>query len=383
MDDIRQYTAPLRWHGGEPLVGPLMAMIGDVDVVGLGEPTHGDSQSLRLKRAIVREMSAMPGRMLVAWERGVGHIELVNRFLGERGGLPREEVRLVYPWVYEEVQDLFGWLGAVASERDVMLRGVDMDGPPPERVLGELRRRAGMPLSNALATVQELAAESKDHRVSAARWSAMAKTVSSVMLREQAISQADQLLFRTFQQWGQYERLKAISATDPTPWEYRDRCLAENLSAQQAITKPSRVAFWAHNGHVSKWSARAGGHLARAHNYGAIGVAFGAGSFHAWEPGDRAIHTRRLRPATAQLPPPNSIEALLQRAGVGDCFIDLRAMRNGENPLRQPLAIREVGLAADTSQFTTPKPITEIFDVLVWIREVTPAEIIRDRGATW
>jgi len=384
MGDISQYAVPLDWQDGEPCVGPLMTLLGDVEVVGLGEPTHGDSQSLRIKRAIVRELSGRPGRMLLAWERGVGHLGLVSGLLRDYGGLPREQIGLMYPWVYQEMLDMFDWLGEVGPDRDVLLRGVDMDGPPPEDVIYGLVRAVGQPLSAALMAVQELATETKDHAVSAGRWNSMTQAVSSTAEGCVAMGSADHLLLRSIEQWGEYERLKATNEANSTPWEYRDRCLAENLLTQRAITESDRVAFWAHNGHVSKLSARAGWHLADRENiyYQAIGVAFGAGSFIAWEP-KGGTFSRRLRAVMAQPPPAGSLEAVLQGAGVGDCIIDLRAMRSGDNPLAQPLVMREVGLGASGPQFVAPRPITKMFDLLVWIEEVSPATVIRSHGSQW
>jgi len=290
----------------------------------------------------------------------------------------------MYPWVYREVLDLLDWLGAVGAERDVLLRGIDMDGPPPDDVIAELRSNARPPLSQALLTVQERVAESENHDLTAAEWSAMTQGLRSTAHGGASLSRADLLVLSAIAQWGEYERLKAVNATNPTPWDYRDQCLADNLVTQRDITAPDRVAFWAHNGHVSTLPARAGRRLADQENitYRAIGVAFGAGSFIAWEPRAGA-YSRRLVPVTAQAPPAGSLEALLQHAKLEDCVIDLRAMRHARSPLAEPLIMREVGLAAAGSQFVAPRLITASFDILVWIEELSPASVIRGPQATW
>jgi len=109
---------------------PLIEMIGDARVVGLGECTHGSSEIHRLKHRIVRLLVEEMGFTEVVLEANLAEVIRVNEYVLEGRGNPSELLpQYLYAGVCtEETADLLRWLWSHNStgKRRVALAGCDM-----------------------------------------------------------------------------------------------------------------------------------------------------------------------------------------------------------------------------------------------------------------
>jgi erythromycin esterase-like protein len=160
--------------------------------------------------------------------------------------------------------------------------------------------------------------------------------------------------------------------------------MAENALAQLDRLGPaSRGTLWAHNLHVWLEPARIGSHL-RANlgpAYRCVCFLFGRGRYNAGA-GKINPETRlaepgfdwTLRPRVAELPPPGSIEHLLDRLDP-DCFAvepDTVGLLRHEAPFRCGGGVIFEG----EGQFSCRCVPADVFDLLVYFRTVQPSRLL-------
>lgn len=150
----------------------------------------------------------------------------------------------------------------------------------------------------------------------------------------------------------------------------RDASMAENVAWILEQDPDARIVLWAHNGHVQEELPFMGGHLAErfGDDYLSVGFATGAGRY-------TAVGAAGLADHPLQAPPADSVERVLAAAGEPLLALDLREAR-GDDPgaawLREPRPFRSIGALAMDEQFF-PAPVADQFDLLIWIRDTTPA----------
>jgi erythromycin esterase len=382
---IREAAAPLNVADDLPDPAPIIKLLGSANVIGLGEPTHGDAESLRLKHALVRAIARANRRTLVAWERGPGNMRHVASFLAADQELPHESRRWIYPWVYREVDDLLRWARDANRDRPgtVSLCGVDMDGPPPPSALDALAAALGGTEAGPIERIRRDVVESGSLPEDVHWYETTLAALAG--LPAAGLAPSDRLLLDAAVQWTRYRLLTVTEREGTAATAYRDGCMAENLVAQRRIHEPDVVIYWAHNAHVAVNPSMAGWHLHRSQelDYVSVGVAFGGGSFDAGTARDGGGFDPELRVFDAEVPPGDTLEALLGMVGLPSFVVDLRRFRGTTHPFAERLMLREVGLDGGEPQFHTRPPIAEMYDVLVWFGTVTPAAILRKAGDFW
>ena len=109
---------------------PLIEMIGDARVVGLGECTHGSSEIHRLKHRIVRLLVEEMDFTAVVFEANLAEVIRVNEYVLEGRGDPS---RLLPQYLYagvctEETANLLRWMWSHNStgKKRIALAGCDM-----------------------------------------------------------------------------------------------------------------------------------------------------------------------------------------------------------------------------------------------------------------
>ena len=390
---IRKVAEPLRTVDKSLDPTPILQLVGSPDVIGLGEPTHGDAESMRLKHAVMRAVAGRGHRLLIAWERGVGNMRHIASFVAADQELPHGSRRWIYPWVYQEVDDLLLWVRDADRDRpgSVSLCGVDMDGPAPSAVLDELLAAVGSAGAAPLRLIRSNAAKFRDSPEDADRYQIMLGALADLASAAQGLSRPDRLLLDATAQWARFgllsvaESRSASASKRSAAAEHRDKCMAKNLIEQRCIHKPDVAIFSAHNGHVCVHAPMAGWHLARAPglDYVSVGVAFGGGCFNAGTARDGGGFDPELRLFDAEPPPRDSLEALLGQVGLPAFVVDLRPFRGTDHPLGHEMTLREVGLAGGAPQFKLRRSPAAMYDVLIWCASVTPATVLRRDGDFW
>jgi erythromycin esterase len=384
-EEIREAAAPLSGVGTFPDPTPIMKLLGSANVIGLGEPTHGDAESLQLKHALIRAISDANRGTLVAWERGVGNMMHVASFLAADQELPHQSRRWIYPWVYGEVVDFLQWMRDANRARpgSVSLCGVDMDGPPPPSAIDGLVAALGTAEAGPLELIRRDVIESRSAPEDVQWYETTLAALEA--LSAAGLTPSGRLLLGAAVQWTRYRLLTITQREGPAATAYRDRCMAENLVEQRRIHGPDVLIYWAHNSHVAVNPPMAGWHLDRSQelDYVSVGVAFGGGRFNAGTARDGGGFHPQLRVFDAEVPPDDTLEGLLSMVGLSSFVVDLRLFRGTTHPFAEQLMLREVDLAGGGPQFYVRPPVAEMYDVLVWFDKITPAAVVRKAGDFW
>jgi erythromycin esterase len=392
-DAILEVAVPLGGIKGFPDPTPIVEFVGSSSVIGFGEPTHGDAESLRLKHDFMRAIARNRNHTLIAWERGVGNIRHIARFLAADQEIPHESRCWMYPWVYQEVDDVLHWVREANRVRagTVSLCGIDMDGPPPTVVLDELEPAVGALGSGPLGSIRRQIIESGRFPEDPDRYHAVLAAVAELQMAVKTLARPDWILLEATAQWARHRLLKlsepnASSAGDRAPSaEHRDGCMAVNLLAHRCDNRPDVIVLSAHNAHVSLDEHMAGWHLARALGleYVSVGVAFGGGSFTAEAASHGVGSHPQLTVFDAEPPPEGTLEWLLSQVGLSSFVVDLRPFRGTDHPLAHEMLAREAGLMGAAPQFDMYCQPAATYDLLVWIDSVTPANVLRNDGDRW
>lgn len=167
------------------------------------------------------------------------------------------------------------------------------------------------------------------------------------------------------------------STIAPNGFIVRDRAMAENVQWIAEQNPGAKMILWAHNMHIAMIPGHQGTHLRRIFGdaYLAVGFGAGRGTYYAMpDPADKS-GTRRLIHDLVK-PPPRSVEAVFDRAGLTMAAVDIRRAPKDEPGtawLDQPFGLRSIGAMARTEQFW-PMPPRQIFDVLIYTRDTTAAK---------
>jgi erythromycin esterase len=114
---------------------PLVALLADVRVIGLGEQTHGDGAAFHAKTRLIRFLHQVMGYDVLVWESGMYSCHLIEQAL--RRGEPLQQAwrkGIFGVWcASEQVQPLLDYVHSTrATERPIEIAGADSQMTGPE-----------------------------------------------------------------------------------------------------------------------------------------------------------------------------------------------------------------------------------------------------------
>lgn len=386
---IRQSAIPLRHleagHGFADLQ-PLEAILEDVRIVGLGESTHGTREFFQVKHRLLEFLVVRLGFTAFALEAAYSDAQPITDYiLGREGDRERALTGQGYvAWDTEEFAAMLDWLRAynqtVPEERKVRFYGLDLfhNEVGRQKILDFLREEdperaeAIEPVFRALSAEEARAPLWDTTRVAAARppldgLAAYLETREGSLGNGTSAAELDQL-----QEYVRVMR-QAVSLTPRGP------AMTENLLAILVRERPgTKIAFWAHNGHIGDKVYPDGGgspgHYLRrrfGEAYYGLGLDFGQGSYLARD----FPPTGDLRRATLGAPDPESLPGLLARSGVGDLVLDLRSRPREEiveSWLRTLRPIHSINWGYPDSESYEASDVAATFDGILFVSETTP-----------
>lgn len=372
---------------------PLESLVGDAHIVGLGEGTHGTREFFQMKHRILEDLVAHKGFNVFAIEASTPEAEDINRYVLTGQGNPQSLVEYMYFWTWntQEVVDLVAWIrnwnSQAAPDKRVQFRGVDMQSPgasidsvasyfarvdPANATLvsdgyvclapyRNHRQVLGMPVpwfTDQQQTVKDDCAAhvEKVRATIAAKRDAYTRASTSDEY-EMALHHA-----RLVQQWVR----SASSATGA----YRDSAMAENaVWVRDHSGANTRVALWAHNGHVNTRPGAMGGYLRSwlGDDYRAVGQTMGDGGFNAVK-----LPSGGVTPFQFDAAPSWSLESIFIAANASLAMLDTRRIVSGGSAaaaIAGPIPMRDVGSGYDPQQPTawfTSRKLPDDFDVLIF-----------------
>lgn len=334
----------------------LDTIVGDAQVIALGEATHGTSEFHNMSGRIIRHLVRTKGVTVVAMETDELAAAKLNRYvLTGEGDIEHARSGMYQIMRTREYADLFKWMRQYNSSKQGRLEvvGFDMYLPLPAIDSVEAFIRRSDP-SYAPAAVQAYAAVRTDFSKFPmsvgndtlfnlgdsvhAGWERGAKAVlehirtrrgeaplgSDTLGVARALHNAD-VAFQVLALYGSQANNEVA---------YRDSCMAANLLWELAHRRGVRVVMLAHYAHAGRGDGNMGGYPGRALNMGGyLGRALGeryrpvmlttnTGSYTASPRG--WLRPRPLSPTPMDAGPPESIEGILHGLHIPMLLLDLR-----------------------------------------------------------
>ncbi|MCU1279116.1 MAG: uncharacterized protein JWM53_2662 [bacterium] len=376
---------------------PLRRMVGNAQVVGLGEATHGSAEFFRAKHRIFEFLVGHMGFTALAVEAILPESFDVDDYLQTGRGDPVRALGGLYFWNLnnQEVLDLILWMRKWNEDpthrRKLHFYGVDIQFPTRALRLAT-EYLTGVDSKFAVPSSLKIMANAFDwNRLSiSSNEQKQSMLAAARTLVETLDRRHSELVAKTTEEARSRARrfaalvpqyLEMISS--PNGGAIRDQYMAENFEwilNREGLN--GRVALWAHNGHVARspegedQSLGARVRTKLGDRYRSIGFVMGEGRFQSLDLTNgigRGVHAFEVAMA-----PVGSLDETLARVGLALLIIDLHAVPTKgvvSDWFRVPHLSRSVGgIFSETwpSVATmTNDTIVERYDGLVFVRRVT------------
>ncbi len=371
---------------------PLRRSVGDAEIVGLGESTHGAAQEIDLKLRTLRLLVERMGFRSIAWEEDWTLGRRIDTYIRTgSGSLHRLVSRMSGQWQYGEVAEALRWLREYnAGHADkVRFAGVEFYLTPPlayddvkhyvartaPQRLRELRRhlRVIRPSTSNMYAYIPWFEKQPDQQRYVRHAHRVHELVAGLPHRPQDRRHA-KTLHTARQILSFYEH---YTLPDSDSFAYRDAHAARNLRWWRTFTG-DKIAYWAASPHTANAPrlrivmppdgvmrfASAGSYLRRwyGQRYLSVGFTFDHGR----------VSTGAGDTAPMPAPAPGWFERPLGRVGLDQFALDLRAP--APPPVRRWLhdPVRTRGLPGVPDSFIAGGTLARWFDVIVHRQRVTP-----------
>lgn len=406
MKWLREHAIPLRSRTTKDDdfsdLEPLREVVGDAQVLALGEQSHGDGKSFRTKVRLVKFLHQRMGFSVLAWESGIWACESSRQaFLRGEPPIDAASKGIFGIWSGSaQVQPLLTYIATTQkSGRPLEVAGFDSQtttgwGVSPHylktqaRLLRDLRSflsTAGVPLDSelvrdALGPIRRAAAPVKfPRKVNPQDIGAIQELTT--LIGKPRNREADfwrQVLRNIVQEIRKSQAWEASQIKGAGDWKgrfkIRDRQMARNLAwLANHRYRDRKIIVWAATAHImrnpcvidtqiedfSYTDLVTMGHVAHqllGERYRTMGFISHHGR------AGRNGTTSAVKPSTN-----GSLEDLLMRAGFNDAALNFREIPRGGSWLRQQLISRPLGHAEMQADWT------KVLDAVVFNSVMTPS----------
>ncbi|MGC4936964.1 erythromycin esterase family protein [Kribbella sp. DT2] len=413
VDAVTQNPVPALNRAAYPLLStkasgqlndlrPLVRMVGDAQVVGIGEATHNSSEFFTLKhrvfRALVEQRGFTTFALEASWSTGVALDQYVVHGVGDPRAIMQHEFQGSYEfWNAEEYLDLIEWMRSYnqTHARKLHFVGDDLGYISPATLdlvtayAGKVRPSLVPQLTSAYAGIRSDANAADFLTELVAK--PLAERQKTEAATRQALAAVESLPKTEAQTWAaqharaawQVAKLVSYDIEDPkvlpSAMLFRDETMAANTVWWTRHTG-AKVLLGAHNGHVALTSSmpaeypKIQGQFLREQlgkRYVPIGLSFDHGSFNARDVNDvnGAIRKFTIAPAAA-----GNNEHTLDKVAYRDYYVDLRTLpRTTKAWLQQERPTRDIGTAYPWPD--SPVALAASYDVLIHLNKVTAAHL--------
>ena len=388
---------------------PLLGMVKDAPLVGIGEATHGTHEFAAMKARLVRFLITEMGFTTFALEAGFPECERIDAYVNGGAGDPADLLRGlgVWPWRIAELCDLIDWCRSYNAARGIAphihFRGFDMQTIDLARanvltflhtidadaatVAGARYRlpAVGRPGQSTMATLLAASPAEQDAYLAAVR--SVYDDFAASRGRYVATMPPEQVAAALQNARVVVQGVDFIAAFARKQYGVRDTYMAENVGWLIDQAGPgSKLVLWAHNEHIGATpavtdvpgavTASMGVYLRGRYGgrYLPVGQTFYAGECNAVE--------GTLTAVTVPPPPPESYEAAIWRTGQPRLLFDLRGVQPtgaGTAWLAGPHLFHSIGASYDEAspdRYYSGVRLAEKFDVLFYSEHSTPSELL-------
>ncbi|HEY0158393.1 MAG TPA: erythromycin esterase family protein [Thermoanaerobaculia bacterium] len=376
-------STPEFFTTGTAELAPLRGMIGDAEVVGLGDSTHGTHEFYTVKHRVIDFLVREMNFDAVVIEGPVALVARLNEYVlgGDADPRPVLAQTMASPlfytfWNNEEFLAVVEWMreyNATRGDRTpVQIFGSDTYGQVDswQHVVAYLRT-----VDAGLATTAETEYACIGNNPLTRTCTAEATRVHDAMAAAEAtlIARSSRHAFHT----ALYNARMVILGQDYLSG--RDAAMASNVTwVRENFSTSGRVVFWAHNSHVARIPMEfsngksSGEFLSQAYgdDYFVIGTMTGSGSFIQWNTvrGQLVDQTVTWGSLGSE-----QHESYLRQRGSLPYLLPLR----GTLPewLNVPRVLNLS--AAGTAISTQPELLPAVFDAVIYIDRTTPMHLLR------
>lgn len=354
-------------------------LVGDTKVVALGETTHGSSEIFQMKHRLVKYLTQNKGFDIFSIEANMPESYKMNEYTFEGKGKPKELIRGMYFWTWrtQEVLEMVEWMKEQnKTDKKIKFTGFDMqyfnesvrelkhgfkDKPDLLKDINELRY--------TLDSLKEISKKSRGRitqNYDKERVNEILFNIKSAIQMSSHQNLEKEWLLRNVRIIEQFLDMDYIS---------RDKYMAENLEWIHKQNPESKIAIWAHNGHIKKTDYRMGKFLAQSlqDDYLTVGFTFHKGKY-------TAVGKNRLNTYEAQDSYEGTFEYIFQSLNEPIFLLDLRKIKNDNSEhgqwIKEALEFRRVGAMKVPNEFKETK-LLEDFDMIIFINESTNSKLLK------
>lgn len=382
LDWLKANVLPLKTYLPTESLEDLAALneiIGDAQVIGLGESTHGSKEIFQMKHRLMKYLNQTHDFRIFSIEGSMPEAYKINDFVLENKGNAKDLIAGMHFWTWqtEEVLAMVEWMQKFneASEQKIQFTGFDMqfiEGPIEE-------------LKTLLPEAVDLQLDSLQTKWDSLReWSRKNRKIlmftpkqqeyfdSQMVFFKDAINKAN--LTKKQQNWA-LQNLRILEQASWQPPNKRDQYMAENLLWIKEQNRNEKVVLWAHNEHIRKTGRRMGEYLSDSlkNNYLNIGFTFHEGNY-------TAQGTNGLQSYDAEDSYIGTYEYFFNAIDEPIFLLDLRNVPK-DNPacawIHEELKFRKVGSTKTDKEFRSAT-ITEDFDVLIFIKSSSHSQLYQN-----
>lgn len=383
---LRDLCAPLTTAGIRQLARSLQA----VQVLGLGESTHGTREYVELRSHIVEALIQGGWLTTIALEASWEEVARIDDYVRRSRGSGREAVEALayWPWRTEEFLALVEMIrkrnDGLPANKKIEFLGIDY-APPGATVkfLHEALEQPGVAPSSALsglAPLRRIVSWPELSKLSQAERDGALQSLQELTRLAEASSRVSlsarqglRITQQIIESSGRHE-------------DFRDRVMAgAALALVFASDKERRLAIWAHGQHLAEGPSEGtlpmGAYLkARlAEQYRAVGAMFYDGSFRTYS----GLQGKMVNHAVAP-PPAFYFESVVHQVSPSQsCILDVRAAarRTGVGDwIAVPKHVRSYGgMEISESYPWPPIVVPDLWSAMIFVPSTTPTTSLDER----
>ncbi len=355
----------------------LNKFIGNSDIVGLGESTHGSSEVYKMKYRISQYLIKDLDFNIFSLEANMPESNLMNNYISKNINSAKDILRGMYFWIWEtqETLDFVEWL-KIHNESDnenVLFDGFDM-----QYYFGALKQIRDVYKENnyPLDDINNLSKILKDNNRGQKKYTnKIQKNVNFLLniISQKALKIENKENKKRFLQNITIIRQNIKVHNTST----RDKFMAENVDWIKQNYIPCKLIVSAHNSHVSKGNSHLMGYhinQKNQNNYVNFGFAFYEGNY-------TASIDRKLGAFKSQTAPIGSLEYNLNSLNIPYFIIDLKSIKNDNNELGKwilkKIQFRKTGSGTKNDEFVKTN-ITDSFDYLIFINKSSHSNLLNE-----
>ena len=353
----------------------LKQLIGDRNVVALGEVTHSSKEIFKLKDRIIRYLVQHKDFDVFSMESPMIETYKINDFTIDRklnSNLVLKNLDFKI-WETKEIQDLIEWINFYNKDKKAKVKftGFDMQSYKPSiEIIRDFYSKNNLPLEEIEQFSKLLGQLSKDRKY------------DTIFTKEQ-----NKLFIELFQkienninndmsqenQWLK-QNLNVISQNFNRYWlKNRDKSMADNFLWIKQQNADSKFIIWAHNQHIRYSTEKMGSYLKQEMNDEFVNIGF---TFYE---GEYRVFEKKFKPIPSQKADEKSLEYFLNSLEIPIFLIDLKQIKKENNKLANWILdfrkYRFTGANVPKDEFVKSK-IANDFDYLIFIKKSTVSDLL-------